>query len=315
MAYNLKTIKKEFSQKGIFYTEKALAEYVKSFLPDNVTEVYDPTCGNGGLLSVFDDNVLKYGQEINEEQLKDAKKTLINFTGICGDTLKNPAFMERKFKAIVANPPFGINWEPPKMDLFDKDVRFVNVPVLPPKGAADFAFFLHILYLLADDGIAVVLDSRGPLFRGGAEGKIRRWFVENNYVDKIVFIPEKQFIDTAISTVIWVLKKNRTETSIEFSEMNSDWKKSVSFEEIAKNDFTLEINRYKEIIYEKIEYPSSSEMLVKMCDDIVTQMDSIFELMAMLNAEVGDECFISFVDKINNSITKQKNSDIYKRNI
>ena len=110
MAYNLKTIKKEFSQKGIFYTEKALAEYVKSFLPDNVTEVYDPTCGNGGLLSVFDDNVLKYGQEINEEQLEDAKKTLINFTGICGDTLKNPAFMDRKFKAIVANPPFGINW-------------------------------------------------------------------------------------------------------------------------------------------------------------------------------------------------------------
>lgn len=315
MAYNLKSIKKEFSEKGIFYTEKALAEYVKSFLPDDVTEVYDPTCGNGGLLSVFDDSVLKFGQEINEEQLEDAKKTLSNFIGFCGDTLKNPAFMDRKFKAIVANPPFGIRWEPPKMDLFDKDVRFENVPVLPPKGAADFAFFLHILYLLADDGIAVVLDSRGPLFRGGAEGKIRRWFVENNYVDKIVIIPEKQFTDTAIGTVIWVLKKNRTETSIEFSEMNSDWKKSVSFEEIAKNDFTLEINRYKEIVYEKIEYPSSSEMLVKMCDDIITQMDSIFELMAMLNAEVGDECFVSFVDKINNSIAKQKNSDIYKRNI
>ena len=159
MAYNIKSIKKEFAEKGIFYTQPELANYVKSFLPADVKEVYDPTCGNGGLLSVFDDDVEKYGQEINAEQLADAEKYLSNFHGVCGDTLKNPAWIDRKFDYIVANPPFGIKWEPPKMDMFDSDPRFEGVPAMPSRGMADFAFMLHILYLLSETGVAVVLDS------------------------------------------------------------------------------------------------------------------------------------------------------------
>ena len=114
MAYNLKTIKKEFSEKGIFYTPVELANYLKSFLPENVNEVYDPTCGDGGLLCVFEDDVKKYGQELNEEQLIVAQNRLVNFEGVCGDTLSNPAFKNKKFKAIIANPPFGIKWTPNK---------------------------------------------------------------------------------------------------------------------------------------------------------------------------------------------------------
>ena len=88
--FNLKSIKEEFKAKGIFYTTNELALLIKSFVDIEVDEVYDPTCGDGSLLSVFDDNVKKYGQEINDHQLKIAEERLINFKGYCGDTLKKP---------------------------------------------------------------------------------------------------------------------------------------------------------------------------------------------------------------------------------
>ena len=122
--YNIKSIRQDFKQKGIFYTQKELAEYIKNLLPENVDRVYDPTCGNGGLLSVFDDNVEKYGQDINAQQVEEAANRLKNFHGVAGDTLKTPAFKDMKFDYIVANPPFSIKWEP------FQDERF-NAPVLP----------------------------------------------------------------------------------------------------------------------------------------------------------------------------------------
>ena len=109
--YNLKSIKKEFKAKGIFYTTNEVALLMKSFIDIEVNEVYDPTCGDGSLLSVFDDDVKKYGQEINNHQLEEAKNRLNNFCGYCGDTLKDPAFNYKKFECIVANPPFSIAWE------------------------------------------------------------------------------------------------------------------------------------------------------------------------------------------------------------
>ena len=78
--FNLKTIKQDFKDKGIFYTTKELALYLKSFLPEDVKEIYDPTCGNGGLLSVFGDDVEKYGQDINADQVQVAQENLKNFT-------------------------------------------------------------------------------------------------------------------------------------------------------------------------------------------------------------------------------------------
>ena len=143
--YNIKSIRQDFKQKGIFYTQRELAEYIKNLLPEKRPDrVYDPTCGNGGLLSVFDDSVEKYGQDINSEQVEEATRRLSNFHGVAGDTLKEPAFKDMKFDYIVANPPFSIKWEP------FQDERF-NAPVLPPPSRADYAFNLHILHYLSDN--------------------------------------------------------------------------------------------------------------------------------------------------------------------
>ena len=158
--YNIKNIREEFKSKGIFYTQPELAEYMKSLVDIEIKDVYDPTCGDGSLLSCFPDDMPKFGQEINDHQLAVAEQRLKNFTGVCADTLKAPAFMDKRFSCIVANPPFSITWELPQTGLFG-DVRFNEAPALPPKSKADYAFLMHIIHLLADDGIAIVLKSTG----------------------------------------------------------------------------------------------------------------------------------------------------------
>lgn len=236
MGYDIKSIKQEFKEKGIFYTTPELANYLKSFLPDDVTEIYDPTCGNGGLLSAFDDDVKKYGQDINEEQVMYAEQHLKNFTGVVGDTLKNPAFMGRKFKYIIANPPFSIKWEPVI------DERFKDLPALPPKSKADYAFLAHILYYLSDDGMAVALNFPGILYRGNSEGKIRKWLIENNYIDTVIAIDGGYFVDTKIATAVLILRKNKETTDITF--IHNENEAVVSIEEIKSNDYCLTVSLY-----------------------------------------------------------------------
>ena len=275
MGYNIKTIKEEFKAKGIFYTTNELALLIKSFVDIEVGEVYDPTCGDGSLLSVFDDGVKKYGQEINDHQLAVAEKRLLNFTGYCGDTLKDPAFYDKKFKCIVANPPFSIAWNPPILNGMFTDDRFRLVPALPPKSKADYAFILHILHYLENDGIAVVLNFPGILYRGNSEGQIRKWIVEQNYIDKVIRIPGKTFIDTTIETVLVVFRKNKTTTNIEFINSENGKSYKATFEEIKANDFVLSVSSFvqeevKQIKYNPNELQSNSRanMIKKIKADI-----------------------------------------------
>lgn len=107
---SIKNIRQEFKNHGIFYTPLALAERLKSYVDIEIQNVYDPTCGGGNLLSVFDESVRKYGQELDEEQL--SLIDLPNFTGYAGDTLKDDKFSNVKFDCIVANPPFSVKWNP-----------------------------------------------------------------------------------------------------------------------------------------------------------------------------------------------------------
>jgi type I restriction-modification system DNA methylase subunit len=244
MSYNIKSIKEEFKAKGIFYTTNELALLIKSFVDIETDEVYDPTCGDGALLSVFNDEVKKYGQEINDHQLEEAKKRLVNFEGYCGDTLKEPAFFDKKFKCIVANPPFSIAWEQPILNGMFTDDRFRLCPALPPKSKADYAFILHILHYLADDGVAVVLNFPGILYRGNSEGQIRKWIVDNNWIEKIIRIPGKQFVDTTIETALIVFKKNKTTTDIEFIDIEKDKKYIATLDEIKKNNYTLSVSNF-----------------------------------------------------------------------
>lgn len=235
-----KKFRDELKKQGVFYTNSQLAKKMMELLPDDVREVYDPTCGDGALLGVFSDEVEKYGQDILSGQVEIASAEIPNFIGVVGDTLESPAFSDRKFKYIVANPPFSIKWNP---EHHENDARFLNSPALPPRGRADYAFLLHVLHYLADDGVAVCLCYPGVLYRGGAEGKIREWIVKNNWIDKIISVSGDYFDDTKTPTAIVVFRKNRENFSVEFCE-NFGEKRVVEIDEIAKNDYNLAVNQY-----------------------------------------------------------------------
>lgn len=239
MAHNVKSIRKQFHDQGVFYTDESQAMKMKSYLPDDIDEVYDPTCGDGGLLRIFPDEVRKYGQELDPNQLKVAEDTIPNFIGAVGDTLENPAFMDRKFRYIMANYPFSQKWNPEGKET---DPRFSALPTIPTKGNADFAFLAHILYMLADDGIAVVMNFPGAGYRGNREGKIRQWMIEQNYVERVVYIEGGTFVDTAVPTVLWIIKKNRQKTDIIFE--NCGKTEVVSFEKVRENKFNLSPSTY-----------------------------------------------------------------------
>ena len=245
---SIKNIRQEFKDRGIFYTPPELAKRLKEYVDRPIDNVYDPTCGAGNLLRVFPDEVKKYGQELDREQLE--LIDIPNFIGCHGDTLTDDKFSKTKFKCIVANPPFSVKWNPEELK---EDIRFKSCPTLAPPSKADWAFMLHILYHLADDGVAVVLNSPGVLYRGQREAKIRRWFVESNYIDRVVNIPGNTFEDTAISTCIIVLKKDRDTTDIVFED--GERVEVIEQNEIAENDFNLSVNIYleEEVEREKID--------------------------------------------------------------
>lgn len=245
---SIKNIRQEFKDNGIFYTPPELVEKLKSYVDIEPHSVYDPTCGAGNLLRVFPDDIQKYGQELDAEQL--ALIDLPNFTGRSGDTLMNDGFSGIQFDCIVANPPFSVKWQPDKLK---EDVRFRYCDALPPPSKADWAFMLHILNHLSDNGVAVVLEFPGILYRGQREGKVRRWFVENNYIDRVVNIPANTFEDTSISTCIVVLKKNRITTDIIFED--GDRSETIPYSEVEGNDFNLSVGIYlpEEIEREEID--------------------------------------------------------------
>lgn len=291
--YNIKTIRQDFKEKGIFYTTKDLAEYLKSFLPDDVKEIYDPTCGNGGLLSVFDDDVIKYGQDINAEQVQYARENLINFHGVVGDTLKNPAFTDRKFKYIIANPPFSIKWEQ------KSDERFENYPCLPPKSKADYAFIAHILYCLSDDGTAVVLNFPGILYRGNSEGKIRQYLIEQNLIDTVIAVDGGHFVDTKIATCVLILKKKKETTNIKF--IHNEREIVVPVEQIAENDYNLTVSYYlpEEVEREEID-PIALELHARKSFLLRLEKELEFEKMACEMENISMQPFVSDIIEIVN---------------
>ena len=245
---SIKNIRQEFKDNGIFYTPPELAKKLLSYVDIEPKTVYDPTCGAGNLLRVFHENVKKYGQELDAEQL--ALIDIPNFVGCSGDTLMNDGFAGMRFNCIIANPPFSVKWKP---DELKDDIRFRVCPALPPPSKADWAFMLHILNHLANNGVAVVLEFPGILYRGQREGKVRRWFIENNYIDRIVNIPGNTFEDTSISTCIVVLRKNKTTTDVIFED--GDKTITVTQQEISENDFILSVSTYlpEEIEKEEID--------------------------------------------------------------
>ncbi|MCD7882512.1 MAG: SAM-dependent methyltransferase [Lachnospiraceae bacterium] len=279
---SIKNIRQEFKDNGIFYTPEALALKLKSYVDIEPESVYDPTCGAGNLLRVFPDSVKKYGQELDAEQL--VLIDIPNFTGYAGDTLADDKFAGIQFDCIVANPPFSIKWNP---DELKEDPRFCDCPALPPPSKADWAFMLHILHHLSDNGVAVVLEFPGILYRGQREYKVRRWFIENNYVDRVVNIPGNTFEDTSISTCIIVLKKKRQTTDVTFED--GERSVCVSQQDIADQGYTLSVNTYlpEEVAKEEIDINALNKSIVT---TLLEQVEAIFSTTEKLQ-EIFDDNF------------------------
>ena len=240
---SLKQLRKDYKEHGVFYTDSKLAEIIKQFIPADVKEVYDPTCGSGALLSAFGDDVAKYGQELNPTQAEETQRNLKNAHIAAGDTLLEPAFLDKKFRGIVANPPFSVSWEPG--NIAAHDARFIAAPCLPPRSKADYAFLLHILYMLSEDGVAACLGFPGILYRGQREGKIREWLVRINVIEEIHHIPGGFFDDTNIATCLVVMKKNRgNRNTIRFVDMEHGISGDILISDIEANGFNLTVSSY-----------------------------------------------------------------------
>ena len=240
--YNIKNIREQFRKAGVFYTPPELAERMAKYLPDDVTEVYDPACGRGGLFQIFGDNVQKYGQDVDKMAINDCYRIWPNGHFEVGDTLSNPAFRGQKFKAILANPPFNIKWDQPTPIEATQDERWRDLPVLPPKSKAGWAFIAHCLNYLSDDGTMVLLESPAILYRGASEAKIRDYFVRQNVIDRIESIPPNTFVDTTIATVLVVFKKNRKPNDpITIVNNDAGTSKELSLDDLIKAD-TLTVN-------------------------------------------------------------------------
>ncbi len=202
-----------------------------------IEKVYDPACGSGSLLLKFakilgKENVKQgfYGQEINLTTFNLARINMflhdVNFEKFSigyGNTLLNPIHWDDKpFEAIVSNPPYSIKWDGDNNPLLINDERFRPAGVLAPKSKADFAFVMHILSWLSSQGTAAIVGFPGILTRGGAEYKIRKYLVENNYVDSVIQLPADLFYGSTISTCIIVLRKNKNSNNVHFIDASKE---------------------------------------------------------------------------------------------
>ena len=266
MEKNIRNIRNEFKKNGIFYTTTELAETLKRYVDFEPHRIYDPTCGQGNLLSVFADEIPKYGQELFEDELEKARERLHNFIGYCGDTLKDDGFRGTQFDLIVANPPFSIRWEPDP-----EDERFSCAPCVPSAGKADYAFLLHILNHLDPKGKAICLQFPGVLYRGQREGKIREWMIEQNLIERVVHIPGNTFVDTTIATCVIVFNKSKDTTDIIFEDRELSEERVVPLSEVIENGYNLSVSTYvfkevpKETIYpDQLQESSRRAFLTKL---------------------------------------------------
>jgi type I restriction enzyme M protein len=236
---------------GEFFTPQEVSELLTRITvvgKTSVNKVYDPAVGSGSLLLQFakvlgKDNVRQgfYGQEINITTHNLCRINMFlhdinyeKFDIAHGDTLTDPYHWDdQPFEAIVSNPPYSIKWEGDDNPLLINDPRFAPAGVLAPKSKADLAFTLHILNWLAVNGTAAIVEFPGVMYRSGAEQKIRKYLVDNNYVDAVIQLPADLFFGTGIQTCILVLKKSKSDNKVLFINAEKNFVREGN-----KNKFT-----------------------------------------------------------------------------
>lgn len=288
---------------GEFFTPQEVSELLTRLAvvgKTSVNKVYDPACGSGSLLLksakiLGKENVRNgfFGQEINLTTYNLCRINMFlhdigydKFNIACEDTLLSPQHWDDEpFEVIVSNPPYSIKWAGDENPLLINDPRYSPAGVLAPKSKADFAFIMHSLSWLATNGTASIVCFPGILYRGGAEQKIRKYLVDNNFIDCIIQLPDNLFFGTSIATCIMVLKKSKKDNNILFIDASKECvkvtnnnkltdeniehivkiftdrndidyvAKLVSNTEIGENDYNLSVSTYveKEDTREKID--------------------------------------------------------------
>ncbi|MDH5887687.1 type I restriction-modification system subunit M [Vibrio splendidus] len=315
---------------GEFYTpqqvSKILAKLVSLDADGNkrdVKSVYDPTCGSGSLLlrvakEVSSTNLEFCGQEQNPSTFNLARMNMLmhgvrydKFDIKNDDTLEHPMHLDKRFDAVVANPPFSANWS--ANDLHLNDERFADYGKLAPKTKADFAFVLHMVHQLNETGTLAVVVPHGILFRGAAEGHIRKHLIENkNYLDAVIGLPAGIFFGTSIPTCILVFKKNRQHAdNVLFIDASNHFEKGkaqnhlrdedvtriveayskresvekyshvAELSEIAENDYNLNIPRYVDTFEEEVAVD---------LDAVATDLTELEAKMHSVDTDIADFC-------------------------
>ncbi|WP_335965531.1 type I restriction-modification system subunit M [Galbibacter sp. PAP.153] len=248
---------------GEFYTPQQVSKILAKIVTTGKTKlksVYDPTCGSGSLLlrvaREVEDVGEFYGQELNRTTYNLARMNMIlhdihfrEFSIEQEDTLENPQHLEKRFEAVVANPPFSAHWKSDKNPLNSTDERFSQYGRLAPKTKADYAFITHMIHQLADNGIMATVVPHGVLFRGAAEGVIRKYLIkELNYLDAVIGLPANIFYGTSIPTCILVFKKCReVDDNIVFIDASGEdhYFKNGNQNELRDEDVEEIINTYR----------------------------------------------------------------------
>lgn len=320
---------------GEFFTPQEVGELLARItLMDKkeVNKVYDPCCGSGGLLLKFakilgKENVKDgfYGQEVNLTTYNLARINMFlhdinynKFNIARGDTLIDPKHWDDEpFDAIVSNPPYSIKWEGKSNPLLINDERFAPAGILAPESKADLAFTMHMLSWLSAKGTAAIVEFPGVLYRSGAEGKIRKYLIDNNFVDTVIQLPSDLFFGTSIATCILVLKKNKTDNSILFVDASEECVRNtnknklsdanienilsllknrvdvenkaivVPNEEIAENDYNISVNSYLKTATDEVEIDIVE--LNKNIQEIVIKQDQVRKELDAIISELESD--------------------------
>ncbi|MBG9377188.1 type I restriction-modification system subunit M [Panacibacter sp. DH6] len=306
---------------GEFFTPQHVSKLIAQLAmhkQDKVNKIYDPAAGSGSLLlqakKHFDNHIIEegfYGQEVNHTTYNLARMNMFlhninydKFNIALGNTLIDPHYGDEKpFDAIVSNPPYSIKWIGDDDPTLINDDRFAPAGVLAPKSKADFAFVLHALSYLSSKGRAAIVCFPGIFYRGGAEQKIRKYLVENNFVETIISLAPNLFYGTPIAVTILVLSKHKTENKTQFIDASGE----EFFKKVTNNNVLTDkhIERIMEIFDSKedIEYVAKTIDNSKIAEnDYNLSVSSYVETkdhreqfdIAVLNAEV-----LKTVEKIN----------------
>jgi len=303
---------------GEFFTPQHVSKLIAQLAMHRqarVNKIYDPAAGSGSLLlqakKHFDAHIIEdgfFGQEINHTTYNLARMNMflhnINYDKFniqLGNTLIAPHFGDDKpFDAIVSNPPYSVKWIGSDDPTLINDDRFAPAGVLAPKSKADFAFVLHALSYLSSRGRAAIVCFPGIFYRGGAEAKIRQYLVDNNYVETVISLAPNLFFGTTIAVNILVLSKHKADTTTQFIDASSLFKKETNnnvlldkhieqimavFDSKANIDHFARSVEYKEIAEEK-DYNLSVSSFIKAKD--TRELVDITQLNAALKTTVAN---------------------------